>query len=249
VDINGSTILITGGCSGLGAACVKYFTEKNTKIIILDKTANPNSKNNNIIYFQCDVANSQQVDEIFGRLNADSLIPRIVINCAGIAPAKRIVGKSGPMALEDFTNCININLNGTFNILRNAAYLMSKLSTLNNDGERGVIINTASIAAYEGQLGQAAYSASKAGIIGMTLPAARELANYGIRVNTIAPGVFSTALLHGMSQEVQDSLVNSIPFPKRLGKPEEYASLVAEIITNPAFNGATIRLDNAMRLN
>lgn len=271
MDLNNTNILITGGSSGLGAACVHAFKnytnsiksidsinsiEQQSNIIILDKNIElldsesiTPSNNKNIISIECDVSNAASVEQAFAEIQERAIIPRIIINCAGIAPAKRIVGKSGPMPFYEFTNCIDINLNGTFNVLRTAAHFISQLDPVNNYGERGVIINTASIAAYEGQIGQAAYSASKAGIIGLTLPAARELARFGIRVNTIAPGVFATNIIHDMPQNMQDALINNIPFPKRLGKPEEFASLVKEIINNPMLNGTTIRLDGALRMN
>ena len=172
---------------------------------------------------------------------------RILINCAGVGPAKRIVGRDGPMPLEDFERVIKINLIGTFNAMRLAATDMQSLAPL-EDGERGVIVSTASVAAYEGQIGQAAYSASKGGIVALTLPAAREFARTGIRVNAVAPGLFATPLLLGMPQNVQEGLAASVPFPTRFGKPEEYAALVLHIIGNTMINGEVIRLDGALRM-
>ena len=169
------------------------------------------------------------------------------VNCAGIAPAERVLGKTGPHGLETFQRVIQVNLVGTFNVVRLAAQAMAE-NAPTADGERGVIINTASVAAFEGQIGQAAYSASKAGVAGMTLPLARELARFGIRVMTIAPGIFGTPMLAAMSGEVQASLGAQVPFPSRLGKPEEYAMLVEQIVLNPMLNGAVIRLDGALRL-
>jgi NAD(P)-dependent dehydrogenase (short-subunit alcohol dehydrogenase family) len=171
----------------------------------------------------------------------------VLVNCAGIAPSGRTVGKEGPLALAAYAKVINVNLIGTFNMLRLAAAEMSKLEPLDN-GERGVIISTASVAAYDGQIGQAAYSASKGGIVGMTLPIARELAQFGIRVLTIAPGLFLTPLLGALPQEAQDSLAAAIPFPHRLGSPDEYASLAMHMIDNPYLNGEVVRLDASLRM-
>ena len=255
MDISGQTALITGGGSGLGAATARNLAAHGANLIILDKNiavaqdiAKDLAKDINAVAIECDVSNPDSVEHAFDVIKKSANTPRICINCAGIAPAKRIVGKEGPMPFADFTKAIDINLNGTFNILRLASHLMSLLDPVNQHGERGVIINTASIAAYEGQLGQAAYAASKAGVVGLTLPAARELSRFGIRVNTIAPGLFATPLLMNMPQEVQDSLANAMPFPKRLGDPKEYALLVNHIICNPMINGTTIRLDGAMRM-
>ena len=172
---------------------------------------------------------------------------RILVNCAGIAPPARIVGRSGPMPLADFARVIQINLIGSFNLLRLAAADMTALEP-DADGERGVIVNTASVAAFDGQIGQAAYAASKGGIVALTLPAARELARHGIRVMTIAPGIFETPMLRGLPETVQQALAASVPFPKRLGRPEEYAALVRHILDNPMLNGEVIRLDGAIRM-
>lgn len=251
MQIENHTALITGGGSGLGAATAKNLANSGANIIILDsniEAAESLASELKALAIYCDVADPESVNKAFEIIKNKATTPRICINCAGIAPAARIVGKSGPMDYSDFTKTIDINLNGTFNILRLASYLISQLDPINEIGERGVIINTASVAAYEGQLGQAAYAASKAGIVGLTLPVARELSRFGIRVNTIAPGLFATPLLLNMPQEVQDSLINTMPFPKRLGKPEEYALLVNQIISNSMINGTTIRLDGAMRM-
>jgi NAD(P)-dependent dehydrogenase (short-subunit alcohol dehydrogenase family) len=175
--------------------------------------------------------------------------PRVCVNCAGIAPAKRIVGKEGPMPLAAFKQVIEINLVGTFNVMRIAAHAMSGLKLEEVSQERGVIINTASIAAFEGQIGQAAYSASKGGVVAMTLPAARELAHLAIRVNTIAPGLIATPMLLNMPQEVQDNLIQDMIFPKRFGRPEEFSLLVTQIIENGMINGEVVRLDGALRLS
>lgn len=251
MELKNFTALITGGASGLGAACSKQLAKNGVNVVIFDnniEAAEHLATEVSGLAIHCDVADPNSVDNAFNELQKNANTPRVCINCAGIAPAKRIVGKNGPMPFEDFTRTIDINLNGTFNIMRNVSHLMTQLDPINEHGERGVIINTASVAAYEGQLGQAAYSASKAGVVGLTLPAARELSRFGIRVNTIAPGLFATPMLLGMPQEVQDNLTSSMPFPKRFGKPEEFASLVVEIIKNPMLNGSVIRLDGALRM-
>ncbi|MBP9721578.1 MAG: SDR family NAD(P)-dependent oxidoreductase [Gammaproteobacteria bacterium] len=251
MEINKNTALITGGGSGLGAAVAKSLAANGAEIVILDNNtsaAEAIASELNGLAIYCDVSDATSVEQAFQILQHKTLTPRIYVNCAGIAPAQRIVGKSGPMPFENFTKTIDINLNGTFNILRLASNLMSQLDPINQHGERGVIINTASVAAYEGQIGQAAYAASKAGVVGLTLPAARELARFGIRVNTIAPGLFATPILLNMAQEIQDGLINSMPFPKRFGEPSEFAELVNHIVSNPMLNGTTIRLDGAMRM-
>lgn len=251
MNIKGLYALITGGGSGLGAATAKKLASLGANIIILDNNmaaAEGLATELKGLALDCNVSDAASVEQAFKYIQNKATIPRICVNCAGVAPAKRIISKTGPMPLADFNQVININLNGTFNILRMASHYISQLDPVNSYGERGVIINTASVAAYEGQIGQAAYAASKAGIIGLTLPAARELARFGIRVNTIAPGLFATPLLLNMPQEVQDGLVNSMPFPKRFGDPQEYAALVEHIVSNSMLNGTTIRLDGAMRM-
>lgn len=251
MKIKNLTALVTGGASGLGAACAKAFAKKGANVVIFDhniEAAENLASDIKALAISCDVANPDSVNQAFDTLIKNASTPRICVNCAGIAPAKRVVGKEGPMPLEDFTKTININLNGTFNILRKVTHLMSQLDPINEHGERGVVINTASVAAFEGQIGQAAYAASKAGVAGMTLPIARELARFGIRVNTIAPGLFGTPMLLNMPEQIQTNLIESMPFPKRFGKPEEFASLVQHIIKNPMLNGTVIRLDGAMRM-
>ena len=196
----------------------------------------------------CDVSSDVSVEHAIQETILRFGVPRICIHCAGVAPARRMVGKEGAMPLELFKQVIDINLVGTFNVMRVVAEAMIKLDALIDTNERGVIINTASIAAYEGQIGQLAYSASKGGVVSMTLPAARELAQYGIRVNTIAPGLVATPMLLNMPQEVQDSLAATVPFPKRFGKPEEFAALAIHIVENCMINGEVIRLDGALRM-
>ncbi len=251
MDIKGLSVIVTGGGSGMGAETARHLAKAGAKVAVLDlNKANADAVAKEIggVAFECDVSNETSAKAaIDGAIAANGPL-RVLMNCAGIAPAARIVGKEGPHDLGFFSKIINVNLIGTFNMLRLAASAMSPLDVLNDTGERGVIINTASVAAYEGQIGQAAYSASKGGVVGMTLPAARELARFGIRVVTIAPGLIGTPMLLSMPQEVQDSLVATTLFPKRLGKPEEFAKLAIHVMENAMINGETIRLDGAVRL-
>ncbi len=252
MQINGSTFLVTGGGSGLGAATVRRLAASGANVMILDVNREQGAQlaqqiGANAMFAAVDVTNEAQVTTAvaegrrrFGTLHG-------AINCAGIAPAERVLGKNGPHQLESFSHTIQINLIGTFNVIRLSAQAMAE-NAPNADGERGIIINTASIAAFEGQIGQAAYSASKAGVAGMTLPIARELARCGVRVMTVAPGLFETPMMAGLSQEVKASLGTQVPFPPRLGRPEEYAALVEHIIQNPMLNGEVIRLDGALRM-
>ncbi|KTD21612.1 SDR family NAD(P)-dependent oxidoreductase [Legionella londiniensis] len=244
MNLDNQIALITGGASGMGKACAEKLSELGARVVVWDK------KTNNIEFdaFACDVGSASEVELAMQDTIAAIGIPSVCINCAGIAPAKRLVGKNGPMPLEEFKQVIDVNLVGTFNVMRVVAQAMTELHPSPDTEERGVIINTASIAAFEGQIGQTAYSASKGGIVAMTLPAARELAQFGIRVNTIAPGLIATPLLLGMPKEVQESLAATIPFPKRFGKPEEFAALVVHVISNPMLNGEVIRLDGALRM-
>ncbi|MEO7728440.1 MAG: 3-hydroxyacyl-CoA dehydrogenase [Burkholderiales bacterium] len=252
MQIKNSVFLIPGGASGLGAATAQTLVAAGGKVMLADLNREAGEKfaaglGANARFAVADVTNETQVQQAveaaiaaFGALHG-------LINCAGIAPGERVVGRSGAHKLETFTRVININLIGSFNTLRLAANAMAK-NTPNADGERGVIINTASVAAYEGQIGQAAYSASKGGIVAMALPIARELAKLGIRVMTIAPGIFDTPMLQGMSEEIRASLGAQVPFPSRLGEPAEYARLAAFIVENPMLNAETIRLDGAIRM-
>ena len=244
MKLEGKIAVVTGGASGLGKACAEALESHNVRVVVWDKKI-ISPQENDIL---CDISSSAEVEHAMQETIRRFGIPRICINCAGIAPAKRMVGKDGAMPLADFKKVIDINLMGTFNVMRIAAEAMIGLDVLEDSQERAIIINTASIAAYEGQIGQMAYSASKGGVVAMTLPAARELAQYGIRVNTIAPGLFATPLLLNMPQDVQDSLASSVPFPKRLGHPQEYADLAMHMIENPMINGEVIRLDGALRM-
>jgi NAD(P)-dependent dehydrogenase (short-subunit alcohol dehydrogenase family) len=241
---------VTGGASGLGAATARALAKAGAKVAVLDvneSAARAMAGEIGGIAVLCDVSDARSAEAAIAEAREAHGAARIAINCAGIGPAARIVGKEGPLDLDQFRRVIEINLIGSFNILRLAAADMVKLDPL-ADGERGVIVSTASVAAFEGQIGQAAYAASKGGIVSLALPAAREFARSGIRVNTIAPGLFATPLLLGMPQNVQDSLAASVPFPSRFGKPEEYAATILHIIDNPMINGECIRLDGALRM-
>ena len=238
--------LITGGVSGMGRSSAEYLQQRGMKIVIWDKQETCDTES--VLFVNCDVSSEEAVEQAMAQTIERVGIPRVCVNCAGIAPAKRIVGRDGAMPLAAFSKVIAVNLIGTFNVMRVVAHAMSGLELDAESQERGVIINTASIAAFEGQIGQAAYSASKGGIVAMTLPSARELAQFAIRVNAIAPGLIATPLLLNMPQEVQDKLVEELVFPKRLGKPEEFAALVGHIVENTMINGEVIRLDGALRM-
>jgi NAD(P)-dependent dehydrogenase (short-subunit alcohol dehydrogenase family) len=246
----GQTALVTGGGSGLGAATAVRLAARGAKVALLDinlDAAKAVAATCGGLAIACDVGDADATAAALAQARAAHGAARILVNCAGIGPAKRIVGRDGAMPLADFARVIQVNLIGTFNALRLAAADMQSLDPL-EDGERGVIVSTASVAAYEGQIGQAAYAASKGGVLALVLPAARELAQFGIRVNAIAPGIFATPMLMGMPEEVQQSLGASVPFPKRLGRPEQYADLVLHIVENRYINGETIRLDGALRM-
>ena len=250
MQMDGQAALVTGGGSGLGAATAAMLAEAGCRVAVLDRDAARAEEVAGRIgglAVACDVTDEAGAAGAVATAAARHGAARILVNCAGIGTAARIVGRDGAMPLAAFERVIRVNLIGTFNLLRLAATAMSTLAPL-DDGERGVVINTASIAAYEGQVGQAAYAASKGGIVALTLPAARELARFGVRVLTIAPGLFSTPLLESLPAEVQQSLGQSIPFPPRLGAPEEFSDLVLSCISNRFLNGETIRLDGALRM-
>ena len=250
MQIKNSVFLVTGGASGLGAATARMAAANGAKVVIADLQAEAGealAKDIGGKFSKCDVTS-----ETDGKAAVETAVKgfgglHVLVNCAGIGVAERTVGKDAPHDLARFTRVITINLIGTFNMIRLAADAMAKAGP-NAAGERGVIINTASVAAFDGQIGQAAYSASKGGVVGMTLPIARDLSRNGIRVVTIAPGLFLTPMLLGLPQEAQDSLGKQVPFPSRLGKPDEYASLARQIVENEMLNGETIRLDGAIRM-
>ena len=250
MQINGVAAIVTGGGSGLGAATARALARAGAKVAVFDLNEGAARAVAHEIggkALACDVADAASAEAAVAAAREAHGAARILVNCAGVAHGARIVGRNGPMALDAFAKVIQINLVGTFNLIRLMAADAMKLSPLEG-GERGVIVSTASIAAYEGQIGQAAYAASKAGIVGMTLPAAREFASSGIRVCAIAPGTFETPMLNALSKEVQDSLGAAVPFPQRLGKPEEFARLALAIIDNPMLNGEVIRIDGALRM-
>ena len=252
MQLNTVKAAITGGASGLGHAVASHLVSHGAQVSLLDVQADKGEAaaaelGANARYFQADVTSEAGITDVLAQAQAAMGGLNTVINCAGILGAGRVLGKEAPMPLDTFARTVGVNLIGSFNVAKAAASLMQH-NDAGDDGERGVIINTASVAAYEGQIGQAAYSASKAGVVGMTLPMARELARFGIRVMTIAPGIFWTPMVDGMPPQVQESLSASIPFPSRLGRPEEFAETVAFILGNRYLNGETIRLDGGVRL-
>jgi NAD(P)-dependent dehydrogenase (short-subunit alcohol dehydrogenase family) len=250
MDMKGHAAVVTGGASGLGAATADELARAGVKVACLDVNldgARAVAEKIGGIAVRCDVTDADEAAAALAEARERHGAARILINCAGVGPAMRIVGRDGPMPLSDFTRVININLIGTFNMMRLAAADMQSLGPL-ADGERGLILMTASVAAFEGQIGQAAYSASKGGIAALTLPAAREFAQFGIRVNAIAPGIFHTPMLAALPEEAQKSLAAAVPFPKLLGRPEQFAALVRHIIENSYINGEVIRLDGALRM-
>lgn len=252
MEIQNCVAIVTGGASGLGEACVRNLVTNGAKVSIFDFAEERARKicselGDAMLFCNTDVTDEKtvktavdQTTDSFGKID-------LAINCAGVGTPAKVIGKEGPMSMDQFNKVLQINLVGTMHVIRLAAEKMLK-NTPNEDGERGVIINTASIAAFEGQIGQAAYSASKAGVVGMTLPIAREFADYGIRVVTIAPGIFETPMLAGLPEKARETLYKMVPFPSRLGKPSEFALLVKQIIENPMLNACTIRLDAALRM-
>jgi NAD(P)-dependent dehydrogenase (short-subunit alcohol dehydrogenase family) len=248
MDVNGQAALVTGGGSGLGAATAEALAKAGAKVALLDvEAAQEVAARIGGIAVRCDVADADSGAAAVAQARERHGAARVLVNCAGIGPAKRIIGRDGPMPLGDYDRVIRVNLIGTFNMMRLAAADMAKLEPL-ADTERGVIVSTASVAAYEGQIGQAAYASSKGGVVALTLPAARELAQFGIRVMTIAPGLFLTPLLRSLPEETQASLSAAVPFPKRLGDPREFAAMVLHIVKSGYLNGEVIRLDGALRM-
>jgi 3-hydroxyacyl-CoA dehydrogenase/3-hydroxy-2-methylbutyryl-CoA dehydrogenase len=252
MEIKGSVAVVTGGASGLGEATVRNFVEGGAKVSILDLQQEKGQSlsaelGDDAIFCMTNVTDEQSVQnaidktmEAFGRVH-------IAVNCAGVGAPAKVLGKEGPMSIDEFNQVVQVNLIGTMNVIRLAAEKMVA-NIPNEDGEKGVVINTASAAAFDGQIGQPAYSASKAGVVGMTLPIAREFAEYGLRIVTIAPGLFETPMLMALSEKVRISLGKMVPFPNRLGKPVEFAKLARQIVENPMLNGETIRLDGALRM-
>ena len=249
MQLEGQSAIVTGGASGLGAATARQLARRGAHVVLADVQGDAGRALAAEIggrFMHCDVTG--ETDVLAAVNAAQEVAPlRVAVNCAGIAPASRTLGKQGPHPLDLFRRVLEVNLLGSFNVARLAASVMAQQPAL-ADGERGVVINTASVAAFEGQIGQVAYAASKAGIAGMTLPLARDLARDGIRVVTIAPGIFATPMLLGMPEEVQAALGQMVPFPQRLGRPEEYAALVEAIVANPMLNGEVIRLDGGLRM-
>ncbi len=249
MEVAGKVFIVTGGASGLGEGTARMLASKGATVVIADMQADKGeaiAKDIGGAFVKCDVSQEADGQAVVAKAVSMGKLMGLV-NCAGIAPAEKTVGKNGAHSLGVFTKCITVNLVGSFNMIRLASEAMSK-NEPEPTGERGALISTASVAAYDGQMGQAAYSASKGGIVGMTLPIARDLARNGIRNMTIAPGIFGTPMMFGMPQEVQDSLAASVPFPSRLGTPQDYAKLALHIFENDMLNGEVIRLDGAIRL-
>ena len=250
MNLEGQAAIVSGGASGLGRATAVALAASGVEVAILDinqDAAIDAAREAGGFAIACDVTDAASVEAAFVAARERHGPARIAVNCAGVGIAGRIVGRDGPLPLDAFRRVIEVNLIGSFNVMRLAAAEMSTLDPL-ADGERGIIVSTASVAAYEGQIGQAAYSASKGGIVSLTLPAARELARYGVRVVAIAPGIFETPMLQGLPQNVRESLAASVPFPPRLGRPEEYAALLLHLCRNPMINGEVVRLDGALRM-
>ncbi len=250
MELAGKAAVITGGASGLGAATAEALARAGAKVAVVDRNetaAKATAERIGGLAIAADVADAASAEAAVARARATNGPVRVLVNCAGVADAGRIIGREGPLPLAAFEKVISVNLVGTFNMLRLAAAEMATLEP-EKDGERGVVINTASVAAFEGQVGQAAYAASKAGVVGLTIQAARDLARSGIRVVTIAPGLIDTPMFGGLAEEVRASLAASVPFPARLGEPVEYAALALHIVANRYLNGETIRLDGALRM-
>lgn len=253
MNIQGKVIVITGGASGLGAATATHLVEHGAKVILVDMNQEQGQALQQQLgaqseFVQLDVTDEQTVEAFFAHVESTYGQLNGLINCAGIAPSAKVLGRNGIHELAMFQKVLNINVNGTFNMLRHAAALIAKYELQAGEEERGVIVNTASVAAYDGQIGQTAYAASKGAVVAMTLPLARELAREAIRVMTIAPGIMETPMLKGMPQNVQDALGQMVPFPPRLAKPQEFAQLVGHIFENSYLNGEVIRLDGAIRM-
>ena len=252
MEIAGSAAIVTGGASGLGAATAKLLAHKGATVFGIDLQTSIDRAGGTVpagvTLIAADVTSADEVQAAVDQVVASGVPLRIVVNCAGVGWAGRILSKHGPHDLELFRTVITVNLLGTFNVMRLAADAIAKTDTVDETGQRGVVINTASVAAFEGQIGQIAYSASKGGVHGMTVPAARDLGQFGIRVNTIAPGIVDTPMLAGVTEEFRESLSAGVPFPKRLARPDEYAQLAGMIVEHDYLNGETIRMDGALRM-
>ncbi len=249
MEIAKTLAVVTGGAQGAGFATVQSLVDKGATVAVFDVNDQNTQALDDMecLFFKVDVSDEKAVDDAFTKLTEQCSLPlRTLVNCAGIAPASRMMGKSGPKPLDKFESVLKVNLIGTYNTMRVASYLMSQQDAEKEN--RGVIINTASVAAFEGQIGQTAYASSKAGVVGMTLPAARELAQFGIRVMTIAPGLLDTPMLQTLPSDVRQALADNIPFPKRFAAPDEFANLVQSIIENDMLNGEVIRLDGGLRM-
>ena len=252
MEIKDSVAIVTGGASGLGEACVRALLGEGGKVSILDFAEERGQKvaselGDAALFCLTDITKEEDVQAAINKTVEAFGAVHIAVNCAGVGIPAKVLGKEGPMSMDHFNKVVQINLIGTMNVVRLAAEKMVN-NQGNDDGEKGVVINVASVAAFDGQIGQAAYSASKAGVAGMTLPIAREFAEYGIRIMTIAPGIFLTPMLQGLDEKVQEALGKMVPFPKRLGEPSEFAALVQHIVENPMLNGEVIRLDGALRM-
>jgi NAD(P)-dependent dehydrogenase (short-subunit alcohol dehydrogenase family) len=251
MNIAGHAAIVTGGGSGLGAAAARALAAAGARVAVLDLDGGAAERVAGEVggrAWALDVADAAAAEAAVRAVEGEMGGPRLLVNCAGVAPAARIVGRDGPVALDAFERVVRVNLVGTFNMLRLAAAAMARLEPVGENGERGVVVNTASVAAFEGQVGQAAYAASKGGVASLTLPAARELAGSGVRVVAVAPGLFGTPMLSGMPEKVREGLSQTVPFPRRFGRPEEFAALVLHVVANPMLNGCVLRLDGALRM-
>ena len=250
MEMQGQAAIVTGGASGLGATTAKALAEKGMKVYAFDLAQGIEQAPpvDNVEYLEVNVTDHDSIRTAMSHIAEGSEPLRVVINCAGIGTPGRILSKKGPHDLDQFANVINVNLLGTFNVMTLGAELVAKQEPVDDDGQRGIVINTASVAAFEGQIGQAAYAASKGGVHSLTISAARDLASHGIRVNTVAPGIVETPMMAGITPEFRETLEASVPFPARLGRPDEYAQLVLDLIGHNYINGHTVRMDGALRM-
>ena len=250
MEIQGQAAIVTGGASGLGAATAKALAHAEMKVYAFDLAASIDKAStiDNVEYLEVDVTNHESIRNGIEKVKAGKDPLRVIVNCAGVGTPGRILSRRGPHDLDQFAKVINVNLLGTFNVMTLGSELIAEQEPVDADGQRGIVINTASVAAFEGQVGQAAYAASKGGVHSLTISAARDLASYGIRVNTVAPGIVETPMMAGITPEFRESLEASVPFPARLARPEEYAQLVLDLINHDYINGHTVRMDGALRM-